>query len=125
MINQRYSAKNYIKVKWIENGFVNENICPFCKKDNLINENNFTYLIKNNNPYYNTKEHLLLTPKRHIRTWNELNIDELNIDELKEIQKIISNYLDKWYVLLWRHFIEYGHKNGWSVYHMHIHLILN
>jgi len=118
VINHRYSSKKYYSNPDVKDGF--DKNCPFCKKDNLIKENKFTYIIKNINPYFGTKKHILVVPQRHIRTW-----DELNEDELKEFQSIISEYLDKWYNLLWRQYLGFGHKNGGSVKHLHIHLIIN
>ena len=109
------------KKKWAETGFKEKQDCPFCNlTDLIVNEYKNSFLIKNLYPYRNTKDHLLIVPKRHIRSWNELTFQEL-----QEIQQIISEYLDKWYLLLWRQFVKKGCINHASVYHLHIHLILN
>jgi len=102
-----------------ENWFKEIENCPFCVdyKKSLIKEFNTCYLLKNIHPYENTQDHLLIVTKRHIREWKQLQAQEL-----EEIKNIISEYLDKGYLLLWRQFIK-----NWtaSVYHLHIHLILN
>jgi len=110
---------NYTKKDKNYNWFLSEKDCPFCQKENLLKENKYTYIIKNINPYPNTEDHILLTPKRHIKTWWELNKEELD-----EIQQIITKYLDKDYILLWRQFTKLKSRSGASVYHLHMHLIL-
>jgi len=104
---------------WAENWFKQN--CPFCNSiKDVVKEYSHCYLIKNLYPYRNTQDHLLIVPKRHIRTWNELNVEEL-----QQIQSIIWDYLDKWYLLLGRQFVKKGCINHASVHHLHIHLILN
>lgn len=104
-----------------KNGF-NDN-CPFCEqiKENDIVEwfKNF-YVIKNRYPYAKTEDHLLIITKRHIRSWSDLSTEEL-----VELKDIVSKYLDKWYLLLWRQYVWSWCKNHASVWHLHIHLILN
>ena len=111
---------DYTKKKTWYNWFLEEKDCPFCNNEKkLLKENKYTYIIKNINPYPNTEDHILITPKRHIRTWKELEENEL-----KEIQNLIDKYLDKDYIMLWRQFTKLNSKSQASVYHLHIHLIL-
>jgi len=93
--------------------------CPFCEldKQQIYNTRERLYhwqIIYNKYPYPKTKLHLLLIPKRHIKKWNELSYNEL-----QELQTLISHALNKWFILLWRHY-----PNAWSsIEHLHIHLI--
>ena len=113
---------DYTKWKsWSTNGFKND--CPFCnhiEEQDIVQKTEKFIVIKNKYPYAKTEDHLLIIPKRHIRTWEELDITELN-----EIKDIISSYLDKGYLLLWRQFVKKWFRNHASIWHLHIHLILN
>ena len=91
--------------------------CPFCEidKNSLVEIRLYWYIIKNKYPYPHCQEHLLIIPKRHI-----VKRIELHYYELDELQYILTEYLDSWFLLLGRHF-------GWhpeaSVRHLHLHLI--
>ncbi len=91
--------------------------CPFCKpeKNSIMEEKFYWYVIKNKYPYPHCQEHLLLIPKKHISKWIELDHYELD-----ELQYILTEYLDSWFLLLGRHF--WGHPEA-SVEHLHLHLI--
>jgi len=91
--------------------------CPFCslKENKIVKEYKSFYLIKNKYPYPYTADHLLAIPKRHLVKWQDLSLEELN-----ELRDIIANYLDKWYMMLGRHF--WPHPKA-SVEHLHIHFI--
>lgn len=90
-----------------------KNFCPFCYNDYIVEES-FVHLRKNIYPYYKTQDHLLLCTNRHISTYSELTPEEE-----KEIFMFLKEYLNKWYIMLWR---QYPHS-GASVPHFHIHLI--
>ncbi len=97
------------------------NYCPFCKIETQLEYKTVEKLyhfniIYNKFKYPYTAEHLLILPKRHIKKWSELSYNEM-----QELQALISNALDKWYMLLWRHYPNAGS----SIEHLHIHLIKN
>lgn len=110
-IMQRRLFSSYNKRKdWFKND------CPYCNNDYiLIRESIFFIIIENKYPYPDTKEHLLLIPKKHIR-----KVDEMTKAEQKDWIKIISIYMNNWYLVLNRHF-WWG---AWaSVEHFHTHII--
>jgi len=112
---------DYTKWKgWSNNWFKND--CPFCNinKQDIVSEYKNFILMKNKYPYFNTEDHLLIVPKRHIRSW-----EELTDEEIIEFKNIISRYLDKGYLLLWRQFVKKWFRNHASVWHLHVHLVLN
>lgn len=102
----------YVYNKWCDNGFSDK--CPYCED---IFEKKYKYfkIMENKYPYPKTEKHLLLVPYKHIRT-----LGELDQQQIKELQTILHNYMEKWYTLLGRHFPS--NKDA-SVEHLHIHLI--
>jgi len=112
-----YTTNKQDSINWFEKN------CPFCDyldKQNIVEERTNLLVIKNKFPYLKTEDHLLIIPKRHIRTWKELTVEEL-----REFSEVISLYLDRWYLLLGRQFIKKWCRNHASIWHLHIHLILN
>jgi len=119
LYTRNFDYTKWKDIKWWNNWFKNKEDCPFCKKENLVEERNYSYIINNANPYPNTEKHILITPKRHIRSWKELTKEELN-----EFQILINKYLEQDYIVLWRQYKWKNSKSWASVYHLHIHLIL-
>jgi len=99
--------------------YINKESCPFCNynKNFLIKEYNYFILLKNKFPYLETKEHVLLVPKRHIAYFYEFNKEEK-----EEYLEIIDELLKKGYFLLQRY---YKYNKTSTVYHFHTHFILN
>ena len=98
--------------------------CPFCNltKNEIIKQNKFAVLTLARAPY--TKDHLLITPKKHILKINKLSkkqkiaIENLIYYGMKKLHKKYKNV-----TLLYRE----GNKKqvGKSINHMHYHLIPN
>jgi len=97
------------------NGFRDK--CPFCIVESwmLVEQYSYWIIVKNKYPYPYTKQHFLLCPKRHI-VW----MWELSQEEIFELNKIVADYMEQWYLLLGRQ--HSAHKDS-SVEHLHLHLI--
>ncbi len=97
--------------------------CIFCKtdQDQVINENELSYLIHDRFPV--TELHTLIIPKRHVGTYFELSQAEINacnqlINLAKnEIENVDSN-VDGFNIG-----INNGKSAGQTIFHCHIHLI--
>jgi len=113
---------DYTKNKKSSDNWFKDN-CPFChnlETRQFVKRTQYFLITKNRYPYARTQDHLLITPKRHVRSWWDLTTEEVI-----ELQGLISDYLDKGYILLGRQFVKKGFINHASVWHLHIHLILN
>jgi len=123
-----YPCVIFNRLKWYTeriDGFEWE--CPFCKLDSkkILYQNKYRVVIKNLHPYYKTKKHLLLIPKRHV-----IKYKDLTDGEFLELKKLYSKYFEKWFVLFGR---QYGfesdkfmislHNDHASIGHLHIHFI--
>lgn len=94
--------------------YKNTNIwCPFCYATDQ-QEYKYFNINKCNPEYPRTIDHLLVTTKRHLCKWSDMNNDEK-----LELEDIRCLYLSKWYMPLQR---EYPHCWA-SVEHLHLHLI--
>ena len=98
--------------KWVKDWYKSN--CPFCEDIWWEIYWNFS-IIKNKYPYTNTKEHWLVIPHRHI-IW----IWALNEKELRDLQYILTKYMNKGYMILGRQY--WAHPES-SVEHFHLHLI--
>lgn len=97
--------------------------CPFCNTDELQNrqviETKFAYIVPNKTSYdvweaRTVKDHLLVIPKRHVRS-----LHELTKAESADIMNILAEYEDKNYNVYAR-----GKSSSVrSVVHQHTHLI--
>lgn len=97
--------------------------CPFCSEeeihDRIIAETKHAYIIPNKTSYdlwevRTVEDHLLVIPKRHVRS-----LKELNAEERADIMDILADYEDKSYNVYARGKIS----NVRSVVHQHTHLI--
>ncbi|MDD3129326.1 MAG: HIT family protein [Candidatus Izemoplasmatales bacterium] len=98
--------------------------CLFCdllkQKERIIYENDLVYAIYDSFPV--NKGHILIIPKRHIKTYFELEKDELfSLDEaicsLK--RKLDQLYNPSGYNIG----INNGESAGQTIMHLHVHLI--
>ncbi len=99
-------------------------ICPFCnlEKDEIIKENNSARLILAKAPYQ--KDHLLVVPKKHVLTFNELNRKELS--DVFGLVIFAQKILNKNYKNLSILYREGDKKKiGKSIDHFHFNLIPN
>jgi len=97
--------------------------CPFCSADELsdriLAETEHAYIIPNKTAYdlwevRTVVDHLLVIPKRHVRS-----LKELSPDERADIMNILADYEDQNYNVYARGKIS----NVRSVVHQHTHLI--
>ena len=99
------------------------NPCLFCtiKKEDIIEENEFAYAAFDSYPV--SSQHCLIVPKRHVKDYFELSIDEVTgCDQLiKKIKIKIEN--DDETVKGFNIGINSGKVAGQSIMHCHIHLI--
>ncbi|MCX6702548.1 MAG: HIT domain-containing protein [Candidatus Wolfebacteria bacterium] len=97
--------------------------CPFCTDGNrIIKQNKFAFLTYALAPY--SSHHLLVIPKRHVFSINELNKkEEKSVSDLLEIgTRLIHEYGDKNCTVL----VRDGHNNKMkSIDHLHYHIIPN
>jgi ATP adenylyltransferase len=94
--------------------------CPFCSPTDrrIYTETDSMRVIANNFPYefwdnHPVVEHLLLTPKRHV-----LSLDELTLEEKAEAIHLMSKYEADGYSVYWR---TQNNKTR-TVPHQHTHL---
>lgn len=97
--------------------------CPFCKLDNreIIYENQFAVAFYDIYPV--TDKHILIIPKRHIKTIFDANIQEvIDMWDLVKVVKAIA--LDKDETITGYNIgVNCGEDAGQTVPHCHIHLI--
>lgn len=97
--------------------------CIFCKIINgdfgtkFVYENEYAVVFNDINPKAET--HLLVVPRQHIETLNELD-DEILLSKLmKTVQEVTKNLGIKSY----RTVINTGKEAGQEVFHLHIHIL--
>ena len=99
------------------------NPCLFCtiKNNDIIEENEFAYATFDSYPV--SSQHCLIIPKRHVKEYFELNIEEvIGCDQLiKKIKNKIENSDKK--IKGFNIGINSGEVAGQSIMHCHIHLI--
>lgn len=96
--------------------------CPFCTvlQEEIIREYTDFFILVNTYPYANwdmspVKEHLMITPKKHLRS-----MQEFSEKEAKEYIKILTEYQSKGYSVYTRSFSSHMSSQP----HLHTHLIL-
>jgi len=89
--------------------------CPFCNVKESVENFMKWKIVKNQFPYMNATDHLLIIPIKHKTTYWELSVEEWI-----ELKRILEKYTNKWYKILWR---VYWKTDDASVEHLHIHLI--
>ncbi len=102
-----------------------ENDCIFCKIINgdfgteFVYENEHLVVFKDINP--KAKHHLLVVPREHIASLNELEDEKLMAELIKGIKAVTQKLGIKSY----RTQINTGKEEGQEVFHLHIHVLSN
>lgn len=97
--------------------------CIFCKIINgdfgteFVLENEYAVVFKDINPKAET--HLLVVPRLHVESLNELN-DELLLGKLMMTVKDVTKKLG---IKSYRTVINTGKEAGQEVFHLHIHIL--
>lgn len=101
------------------------NDCIFCKIINgdfgteFVHENEHLVVFKDINP--KAKHHLLVVPKTHVESLNELEDESL----MSELIKGIKDVTKKLGIKSYRVQINTGKEEGQEVFHLHIHILSN
>jgi len=99
--------------------------CIFCKIVNgevpstFVYEND--YLIAINDLHPKAKVHVLVIPKVHIETFNELEDEKLMAELLKGIKEVCKKLNIKSYRL----HVNTGKEEGQVIFHLHFHILSN
>ena len=99
------------------------NDCIFCKIINgefgteFVYENEYAVVFKDINPKADI--HLLVVPKKHVESLNELD-DEVLLGKLMMTVKTVTKKLD---TKSYRTVINTGKDAGQEVFHLHIHIL--
>ena len=97
--------------------------CIFCKIINgdfgteFIYENSSAVVFKDINPQAET--HLLVVPRLHVETLNELNDKDL----LGELMMTVKTVTEKLGIKSYKTLINTGKEAGQEVFHLHIHIL--
>ena len=97
--------------------------CIFCKIINgdfgteFISENEYSVVFKDINPKADT--HLLVVPKLHVESLNEL--DDKNL--LAELMLTVKAVTKKLGIKAYKTLINTGKDAGQEVFHLHIHIL--
>ena len=97
--------------------------CIFCKIINgdfnteFVLENEYAVVFKDINPKADT--HLLVVPKEHVETLNELD-DEVLLGKLMMTVKEVTKKLN---IKSYKTLINTGKDAGQEVFHLHIHIL--
>ena len=97
--------------------------CIFCKILNkeipseFIYEDETCFAINDINP--NAKKHILVIPKEHIESLNEVE----NFDLIKKLFEAIKKINKKENITHFKTLINTGSKAGQEVMHLHIHIL--
>lgn len=101
------------------------NDCIFCKIINgefnteFLLENDYLVVFKDIHP--KAKHHLLVVPKVHIESLNELEDEKLMSELIKGVKEVTKKLGIKSY----RVHINTGKEEGQVVFHLHIHVLSN
>lgn len=99
--------------------------CIFCKiakkeiKSQIVYEDDICLAFKDISPQ--APFHVLLIPKKHIESINEITDDDLNI--VSHLLKKISNIANNLGIQSYRVVSNVGTEAGQSVFHLHFHII--
>jgi len=96
--------------------------CPFCtkmKKDKIIFESKYWFIMHNEYPYFDDKNWLMAIPKRHVEFTSNLESKELA--DFLEVEKFMKNYYKN--IGEYFSFIRQSKSNK-SVEHMHYHYLV-
>lgn len=123
-VNSRFAKKG--EYKEVISAIIKEGKCPFCPENfkyhkNPILKNTKNWIItKSSWPYKNTREHIILIPKKH-----KENFKELSINDFKEIISLVNWANKKFKIAGGGLTLRFGNTDytGSSVAHLHFHLI--
>ena len=99
------------------------NDCIFCKIINgdfgteFVYENEYAVVFNDINPQADT--HLLVVPRLHVESLNELN----NKDLLGELMMTVKAVTEKFDIKSYKTLINTGKDAGQEVFHLHIHIL--
>ena len=99
--------------------------CIFCKiisgafNTEFLYENEYLVVFKDINP--KAKTHLLVVPRAHIASLNELEDERLMAELIKGVKAVTKKLGIKSY----RVHINTGKEEGQEVFHLHIHVLSN
>ena len=97
--------------------------CIFCKIINgdfgteFVLENEYAVVFKDINPKADT--HLLVVPRLHVESLNELNDEEL----LGKLLMTVKEVTKKLGIKSYRTIINTGKESGQEVFHLHLHVL--
>ena len=97
--------------------------CIFCKIINgdfgteFVYENDYAVVFKDINP--KAEIHLLVVPRLHVESLNELNDKDL----LGELMMAVKAVTEKLGVKSYKTLINTGKEAGQEVFHLHIHIL--
>ena len=97
--------------------------CIFCKIINgdfnteFVYENEFAVVFNDINPKADT--HLLVVPRLHVESLNELNDKDL----LGELMMTVKSVTEKLGIKSYKTLINTGKEAGQEVFHLHIHIL--
>lgn len=99
--------------------------CIFCKiisgafGTEFLYENEYLVVFKDINP--KAKTHLLVVPKTHVASLNELEDEKLMAELIKGVKAVTK----KLGINSYRVHINTGKEEGQEVFHLHIHVLSN
>lgn len=102
-----------------------ENDCIFCKIANkeipsdFVYETENTFVIRDLHP--KAKTHLLVIPKEHFATLNDLKDGKIMVELIETVQNVTKKLDIKDY----RVQINVGKGAGQEVFHLHLHVLAN
>lgn len=102
-----------------------QNDCIFCKIINgdfnteFVYQNDYLVVFKDINP--KAKHHLLVVPRVHVASLNELEDEKLMAELIKGVKEVTK----KLGIKAFRTQINTGKEAGQEVFHLHIHVLAN
>ncbi len=99
--------------------------CIFCRivkkeiKSEIVFENEYVIALKDIDP--KAPVHLLIIPKKHIVSINDINKE--NLEVICKIFETIPIMAKKFNLKSYRIVSNHGEESGQSVFHLHIHLL--
>lgn len=99
--------------------------CIFCKIVNgeipseFVYENDYVIAINDLHP--KAKKHILVIPKVHVNSLNELEDEKLMAESLKGVQAVCKKLNIKSYQL----HVNTGKEEGQVIFHLHFHIMSN
>jgi histidine triad (HIT) family protein len=97
--------------------------CVFCKIINgdfateFVYEDDFAVVFKDINPKADV--HLLVVPREHVETLNELD----DLDKLGQLLAVVKKVTKQLGIKSYRTVINTGKEAGQEVFHLHVHIL--